>query len=164
MPLSYCQSSAPPCGCSSVRVGALHGGLPAAASPLGSLYKGITIIRCLINPYRVSAICLGRVTRPFRFTGCRRSGAREEDGRQPPPSSIAARDPRYNSLRCNLLAELIGLRNWNLPNPRQRRWIFKVCLTQLPRSDSAAKRRTRNHPLIDSPRPVKRRDPNLQRD
>lgn len=61
------------------------GELPA--SPLGSLYKGITIIRCLINPYRHGiAICLGHVT-------AIRSGRSR--------TSLRC-DPRYNSLGCNL--------------------------------------------------------------
>lgn len=85
-----------------------RGGLPTA-SPLGSLYKGITIIRCLINPphpspplrTRASAICLGRVY------GARNPNAPRRRARRFPRSraiASARRDPRavVVSLRCNL--------------------------------------------------------------
>lgn len=107
MPLSYCQSSAPPCGCSSVREWSRPG---SQRRRLGSLYKGITIIRCLINPYP-----------PWH---CNLLRARYSD----PLATfwaIATVVADCGAIRGIIRWDAIchrahppGLRNWNPPNPR----------------------------------------------
>lgn len=114
---SYCQSRAPPCGCSSVG----NGQLLSQHRP-GSLYKGITIIRCLINSPSSeprSAICLGRV----------HPGSPFHSGRSRMPLPRASCGAIRGIIRCDAICHgLIGLRNWNLPNPRQRRDGFSRCV------------------------------------
>jgi len=101
------------------------------ASPLGSLYKGITIIRCLINSPSSeprSAICLGRV----------HPGSPFHSGRSRTPLPRASCGAIRGIIRCDAICHgLIGLRNWNLPNPWQRRdgfsrCVWRSCLAQKP--------------------------------
>lgn len=94
------------------------GGLPA--SPLESLYKGITIIRCLINPTLPPPRHCNLLRARYSDSLAPVLGDRERRCRR------LRRDPWYNSPGCNLPPGSPGLRNWNPPNPRQRE--FSRCV------------------------------------